>query len=547
MISNTPLNQQLPSRRHRKRQLPRRILAATAAVLVAAGLASACNSQATGTKDGADGPPVKGGNLTVRIAQDPGSLDAVKNTNAGVSYISHEVFEQLVTIDKNYQPQPVLAESYKKSDDGLAFTFTLRQGVTFSDGTPLKAADVVASLKYWVENGSYAGSLKPVLKDVTAKDDATVEVSLKRPFNLIALMAASAGSEIHKAADIAASGPTGIPNERIIGTGPYKVKSWTRGQQIVLERNTNYKPPKGPSSGYAGAKRAFLDTITYKIVADEDAVLNGLKTGLWDVAEPSHDQYDQIKNDAQLKIKVEAAANVQYVALNHNSGSIFSKAEARDAMNLLIDKKAIMAAQGVPELTQPSNGAFATQTNKNLYSDAGKAKWEQNNPEQAKQMFAAAGLRPDQTIRMITTDEFPQFKDALLVIQNQLKKIGIKSSIESYDFATLMGRKNNKPNSWDVLALMDDGNPPVPSYTDNVNGLDNSGYPRDKLAPLLEAYDRATTPEEAKRAVDAIQGFTSQNLPTITLYMAKNYVAHRPNVGGYDGWGMEFADVWIKK
>ncbi|GAA4232233.1 ABC transporter substrate-binding protein [Actinomadura meridiana] len=545
-MMNTPSNYP-PRSRHQKRGRSRRAMAAVAAVLVAAGLTTACTSEATGTKGGDDGKPVKGGNLTVRIAQDPGSLDAVKNTNAGVTYISHEIFEQLITIDKDYQPKPVLAESYTKSDDGLAYTFTLRKGITFSDGSPLKAADVVASLKYWVENGSYAQSLKPVLGKITAKDDATVEVALKQPFNLIALMAASAGAEIHRAADIAASGPTGIPADRNVGTGPYKVKSWTKGQQLVLERNTKYQPPQGPSSGYSGAKRAFLDTITYKIVADEDAVLNGLKTGLWDVAEPSHDQYDQIKGDSQLEIGVEAAANVQYVSLNHNSGSIFSKAQARDAMNLLIDKKAVMDAQGVPDLVAPSNGAFATTTNKGMYSDAGKAKWEQHNPEQAKQLFAAAGLKPGQTIRMITTDEFPQFKDALLIIQNQLKKIGIKSSIESYDFATLIGKKNNQPNSWDVLALMDDANPPVPSYTDNVNGLDNSGYPRDKLAPLLEAYNRAKTPQEQKTTLDAVQSFTSQNLPTITLYMAKSYVAYRPKVAGYDGWGMEFADVWMKK
>src|SRR6476469_6722938 len=169
-MMNPPSNDP-PRTRHQKRGRSRRAMAAVAAVLVAAGLTTACTSEATGTKGGDDGKPVKGGNLTVRIAQDPGSLDAVKNTNAGVTYISHEIFEQLITIDKVYQPKPVLAESYTKSDDGLSYTFTLRKGVTFSDGSPLKASDAVASLKYWVENGSYAQSLKPVLGEITAKDD----------------------------------------------------------------------------------------------------------------------------------------------------------------------------------------------------------------------------------------------------------------------------------------------------------------------------------------------------------------------------------------
>ncbi len=526
--------ERIPSRRKH------RIVALAAVAL----LATACATPTTKTAEDT-GPPARGGNLTVRLAQDPGSLDSVQNTNAGTSYLTHEVFEQLVTIDAEYQPQPVLAESYKKGEDSLSYTFTLRKGVVFSDGAPLRAADVVASLKYWVEKGSYAGSLKPVLKDITAPDESTVLVTLTAPFNLVALMATSHGSGIHKESDIAAAGPTGIGRDRSVGSGPYKVKSWTPGQEIVLERNDKYQPPSGKSSGYAGEKHAYLDTITYKVVADSDAVLNGLQTGLLDVAEPSHDQYDQIQRGGTLKLGVEGAANIQYVALNHNAGSIFAKPEAREAMNLIVDKKAIMASQGVPDLVSPSNGAFATQTNKAMYSEAGKANWDKRDPERAKQLFAAAGLQPGQAVRMITTDEFPQFKDALVLIQSQLQQIGITATIDSYDFATLMGRKNNEPNSWDVLALMDDANPPVPSYSDNVQGLDNMGYPRDELKPLLSAYNAAKTPEEQRQGIDKIQEFTAKNLPTITLYNAKSYVAFSAKVRGYDGWGMEFADVWL--
>ncbi|MBW4720438.1 ABC transporter substrate-binding protein [Saccharothrix obliqua] len=522
------------------RRLKHRISALAAVGLVL----TACATPATKLAD-ETGPPVRGGNLTVRLAQDPGSLDTVQNTNAGVTYIGHEVYEQLVTIDADYQPQPVLAESYKKADDGLSYEFTLRKGVVFADGTPLRAADAVASLKYWVANGSYAGSLKPVLKDITAPDDSTVLVTLSSPFNLVALVAASHGTGIRKESDIAAAGPTGIPRERSTGSGPYKVKSWTPGQEIVLERNDRYQPPDGKSSGYAGKKNAYLDTITYKVVADADAVLNGLQTGLLDVAEPSHDQYDQIKRTDTLKLGVEAAANIQYVALNHNPGSLFAKPQAREAMNLVIDKAAVMAAQGVPDLVSPSDGAFAAQTNKAMYSAAGKDRWSQHDPERAKKLFEEAGLRPGQAVRMITTDEFPQFKDALVIIQSQLEKIGVTATIDSYDFATLMGRKNNEPDSWDVLALMDDANPPVPSYSDNVQGLDNMGYPRDRLQPLLGAYNAAATPADQRREVDRIQQFTAENLPTITLYTAKSYVAFSSKVRGYDGWGMEFADVWL--
>ncbi|MEU5696201.1 ABC transporter substrate-binding protein [Actinosynnema sp. NPDC020468] len=520
---------------------PRHRIAALAAIGLVLG---ACATPRTQSADEA-GPAKRGGNLNVRLAQDPASLDTVQNTNAGVTYIGHEVFEQLVTINADYQPKPVLAESYKKGDDGLSYTFTLRKGIVFSDGSPLKSSDAVASLKYWVGKGSYAGSLKPVLKDITAPDENTVLVTLSAPFNLVALMAASHGSGIRREADIAAAGPTGIPRDKAIGTGPYKVKSWTPGQEVVLERNDKYQPPSGESSGYSGKKNAYLDTITFKVVADSDAVLNGLQTGIIDVAEASNDQYDQVKRNDTLKVGLEGTANIQYLALNHNSGSIFAKPEAREAMNLIVDKSAIMASQGVPDLVSPNNGAFAAETNKAMYSEAGKATWSKHDPQRAKELFAAAGLTAGQSVRMITTDEFPQFKDALVLVQSELQKIGITATIDSYDFATLIGRKNNEPNSWDVLALMDDANPPVPSYSDNVQGLDNMGYPRDQLAPLLTAYNSATTPEDQSKAIDKIQEFTAQNLPTITLYNGRSYVAYSAKVKGYSGWGMEFADVWL--
>ncbi|RKT54628.1 ABC transporter substrate-binding protein [Saccharothrix australiensis] len=513
--------------------------------LAAIGLVlAACATPTTRLADDA-GPPVRGGNLTVRLAQDPGSLDTVRNTNAGAAYIGHEVYEQLVTIDADHQPEPVLAESYEKGDDGLSYAFRLREGVEFADGTPLRASDAAASLEYWVANGGYAGSLKPVLADITAPDDRTVLVTLTAPFNLIPLVAASHGTGIRKEADVAAAGPTGIPRERSTGTGPYKVKSWTAGQEVVLERNDRYRPPNGRSSGYAGAKNAYLDTITYRVVADPDAVLNGLRTGLLDVAEPSHDQYDLVKRTDTLRVGVEASAYIHYVALNHNPGSVFAEPAARDALNLLIDKNAVMAAQGVPDLVSPSDGAFAARTNQALYSAAGKEKWSEHDPARAKELFTRAGLRPGQAVRMITTDEFPQFKDALVIIQHELEKIGVTATIDSHDFATLIGRKNDQPDSWDVLALMDDANPPVPAYSDNVRGLDDTGYPRDRLQPLLADYDAARTPDEQRRAVDRIQVFTAEHLPTITLYNAKSYVAYGARVRGYDGWGMAFADVWL--
>lgn len=502
-------------------------------------------SSSTDASTGAEeGTPVKGGNLNVRIAQDPGSLDSVASSNAGTTYISREIFEPLVTINAKFEPTPDLASGWDISADALTYTFHLRSGVVFSDGSPLTSDDALASLKDWAANSTYAESLADVLDDITAPDASTVVIKLKSPMNVVALMANSTGSQIHKADLVKSKPETGIPNDQVIGTGPYKLKSWTPGQEIVLERNDKYAPPDGESSGLAGAKGQYLDTITYQIIADDDAAFNALQSGTIDVMGLSNPQYDLLKDNKDFKIGVQASGSIVHVATNQNPESIFSKPEAREALNLVIDKQAIIAAQGAPELNFPTNGAFAAKESP-LYSEAGKAKWDEHDPAKAKDLFAQAGYKSGQVIKLLTTDEFPMFKDALVQLQQDLKAIGVDSEIAAYDFGTMIGIKNNEPGNWDLLSLMDDSFPPVPNYTDNVNDLNNAGYPRDQLAPLVETYNKATTDADRKAAVDAIQVFTSEHIPTIPLYDMRTAMGFTPKLQNYDGWALEFADTWL--
>lgn len=515
------------------------------APLILCVILAGCHAKTDSTQT-ASGKPVKGGNLTVALPKDPGVLDTVQNTNAGVTYIGHEVFEQLYTMDADFKPKPALAKSYEKSDGGRTYTFALRKGVRFSDGTPLKASDAVASLKYWAKKGSYGDTLKKVLQNMKAPDRSTLVIHLKTPFHLIPLLADSIGAGIRKASDIAAAKPSGIPDKHQVGTGPYKLKSWSPGQKMTLERNDRYRPPKGKSSGYAGHKHAYLDTITYKFVSDPDATLHGLQAGLWDVAEPTNDQYEQVQQTGNLKSAAEGQGNLQFVAFNHHHQSIFSKPKARNALNLLIDQEAIRKTQSVSKLVDPSDGAFAAKGDKAMYSDKGKAKSKRHDPKRAKKLFAEAGLKSGQKIRMITTDEFPKFKDALVIIQDELRKIGIKASISSYDFGTMLDQEK-KPGRWDLLALMDDAYLPSPGYSDNVTDLDSAGYPQKKLQPLLDKYQASQTAATERRAIDKIQVYTSRHLPTIPLYTARSYVAYNEKLHGYDGWGLEFADTWLAK
>ncbi|WP_166346510.1 ABC transporter substrate-binding protein [Phytoactinopolyspora limicola] len=491
-----------------------------------------------------DGEPVRGGNLTVQIPQDPGSLDSVVSGNVSTTVVTYHVFESLFQTDVNNKPTPVLAESYDLSDDGLTWTFTVRDGISFSDGTPMTADDVAASLEYWLEYSSYADSLGTIVTELSAPDERTVVMELESPFHVVNLIASSPGSRVVKADTARSSDASGFGKDDVIGTGPYKLESWTP-DEIVLVRNDEYQPPTGEVSGYAGAHEVYLDSLTFKVVPDADAVVNGLKTGLWDVAQPTEDNYDMLKAESGIEVLTRANANINAMYLNHNPESVMSDPRARDALNLLLDKQAIMEAiGGSPDLTIAS-GALAMEGS-DLYSDAGEAEYRAHDPERAKELFAEAGVQEGDTIKFVTTGEFPQFREWAVLAQDQLRQIGIESTIEAYDFGTMLDKLQD-PTSWDVCPLFDLGLPPVPQFSDQVDGLNAANYQSDEMDALLLEYNAAATDEDVRSALDKIQALAWQDKASIVLYQSKPFVAFSDKVRGYDGYALYFADVWLSE
>src|SRR5690625_145618 len=184
----------------------------------------------------ASGEPQFGGNITVQIPQDPGSLDSAVSGNVSTSVISRHIFESLFAPNENHEPTPVLATGYERSDDGLTWTIGVRTGVEFSDGTPLVAEDAVASIEYWLEHSSFADSLAPILEEISAPDDETVIIRTSVPFHLLNLISTSEGARVVKAETARSASATGFGKDEVIGTGPYKLQSWDT-EEIVIERN----------------------------------------------------------------------------------------------------------------------------------------------------------------------------------------------------------------------------------------------------------------------------------------------------------------------
>lgn len=177
--------------------------------------------------------------MHIAVSANPPTLDTqISNSNI-VGQIAYHIFEPLFAMDENYEPQPVLAESYEVSEDGLEYTIKLREGVKFHNGNEMTADDVVASMNRWIEKSPKANTLigGSTFEKV---DDYTVKMTANQASSDIITVLANPimFAAIYPAEIVEAATDEGI--SEFIGTGPYKLAEWKQDQYIKLEKNDDY-------------------------------------------------------------------------------------------------------------------------------------------------------------------------------------------------------------------------------------------------------------------------------------------------------------------
>jgi peptide/nickel transport system substrate-binding protein len=517
-----------------------------AALAAAATLLAGCMGGAGTTTGAADGPPVRGGNLTVAVPTDPQSLDMVANPGQVTAQIGNMMYEKLFEVDQHFVARPMLVDTFTTSPDRLTYTFKLRPGVTFQDGNPLTGSDVVASLQRWQKSHRTGQLVTPDITTIAAPDPATVTIHLKRPRYPLIDELAGAGTEIYEAKNLVGLPATGFGQDKAIGTGPYRLKSWDIGQQLVLERYDGYKSRSEEDwGGQAGAKHAYLDTVTYKIVGDQDALINGLQTGQWDHAMPANDQYEQLKANPNLVVHNLPGGNENVIIPNFNPGSKFADPRARQALNLLLDKPAINATTGGSKDLTIETGAFASPDNQASYSTAGDDVYRQHDPARAKQLLAEAGITAGATIHIVTTNSYPEFGKWAVLIQDELGKIGLQAKIDTYDFATMLGTLTKDPGGWDITTLFFDSSLTSPAQMPALTLGTLNGSSSPELDGLMAEFNASTTPEQAKAVITKLQAFTWKQLSVITLSQSKLYAAYTPRLKGYGDFYRVFWNAWL--
>lgn len=365
--------------------------------------------------NGKTGEPVKGGEITVGIAQDlDDSLDPHQTVAAGTREVLFNIFEGLVKPNSDGEMIPAVAEKYTLSEDGTTYTFTLREGVKFHNGQTVTAEDVVYSINRCAAVPE--GQEKPLVaafsavKSVEALDEKTVAVTIaQRDLEFISYMTAAIIPADYENQDTAP-----------VGTGPFKFVSRTPQQDFVMERFEDYW----------GAP-AWLDKVTYKICENADALVMNLNGGSIDLcAHLTSAQASQLNQNFQV---LEGTMNlVQAIYLN-NQAKPFDNQLVRQALCYAIDR------QGIMDMVADGHG---TAVGSSIYPAFAKYFLPElvdkypHDVAKAKELLAQAGYPDGFDMTISVPNNYQPHMDTAEVVAEQLREAGINVTIQPVEWST---------------------------------------------------------------------------------------------------------------
>lgn len=467
--------------------------------------------------------------LKVAIIQQPSTFDPHMTSESIVRDTSVNVYETLITLNADYQPVTMLAESVDESEDGKVYTFKLREGVKFHNGKEMTSEDVLASMNRWKEKSPIA---RENLDTATfeATDEYTVVLNLEKSrLDTLELLAGQDYAPAIMPKEIIEEAGEEFVSE-FIGTGPFKFEEWKQDQYIHLSAFEDYAAVDAPADGLSGKKEALVDDIYFYITKDTSTLLAGLQSGEFDIAGTSigFNNYEIIKNDPNIDI-YSAYFGTMNLVYNKKTGP-FKDIKMREAVNIGLNVDDIMLSAFAYEELYKMNSSYINENVKNWYSEEGKEAYNQNDQEKAKQLIEEAGYDGEE-IKLLTSRDIQYHYDIAVVVQEQLKQLGMNVKLEVYDWASHLEVRDN-PDEWHLsTAGLNFATTPSQLVSLNPNW---SGWLDDQKIPeLMKSITEADSLEEGKALWDELQGYAwNEYLPLTQFGSVPVLLAARNNVEG---------------
>jgi len=437
------------------------------------------------------------------------------------AYISRDhgymVYDTLIATDSSFKIQPQMAD-WKISDDKLTYTFTLRDGLKWHDGTPVTAEDCVASLKRWAAVDGMGQQMMLFTASIEATDAKTITLKLKEPY---ALVLESIGKPSSRVAFMMPKRLAETPVEKQIpeqiGSGPFKFVQgeFQPGVKSVYVKNTDYVPRKEPASWTAGGKVVKVDRVEWITMPDSQTALNALQSGDIDFMEyPAIDMLPAIEADKELKIEILNKFGFQTGARMNFLHPPFDNVKVRRAAFLAIKQKDVLDALiGNSKYYKTCAAAFICDT-PFATEVGGETLAKGGDIAAARKALAESGYDGAPVVLMAPGDVL-LLKAQPIVVAQQLREAGFNIDLQATDWQTVVSRRASqkppKEGGWNMFItnwVSADVDNPISNVAVGGQGKKGGwfGWAEDaKIEQLKDAFVRAGSLDERKKIAAEIQ------------------------------------------
>ena len=485
-----------------------------------------------------DETPKPGGILKVGLQSDPTALDPQKQNLTAIWHVTEHIYNGLTRVAPDLSIEPALAEGWEISEDGLSYMFVLREGVTFHDGTPLRASDVKFTFERLVdpETASTSAAELAAVESIEATDDRTVVMTLNAPDASLLATLAGGSTVIYSQAFVEAN--NNDVSQVAMGTGPFKFVEYVPNTRVVLERNENYWEDGLP----------YLDGIEMTIASDDTARTAAVVSGAVDFIEyaPLRD-IPALESDPNLALAGDANTNIRFIGLNLEVEP-FDNPLVRQAIAAVVDREAMLG---------PTVFGYGTPT-ETLFPPGFWAALEQEvrppDVARAQELMAEAGLADGFSTTITSWSQYSFLSNAAVVLQEQLRQLGIEAELNLVENATMVDQVY-LAKEYDIAVTGESAyvDPNTLIFQNFKTGESGNfvNYSNPEVDELIDRGIASTDVEERAEIYRQIQALLLEDLPWVNLFVANQFEAMRNDVKGYvhipTGSNVAFRETWLDR
>lgn len=496
-------------------------------------------------------PSVAAEVLNVALNADIRGLNPGVSRDDNTDNVIHHIVESLVAYDANLRVAPLLADSWIVSDDGRTYTFKLRREIVFQNGAPMTSAEVRWSweryldpetgwgCRRWFDGSAEDGEGGLHVLGIETPDPFTVVFRLDRPSALFLPQLANIqcpSAVLH---------PDSVAPDRSfkhpVGTGPFQLAQWRRGEFIELKRFAGYRPRPEPRSGYAGARIARVERVRFVIVPEAVSTLAALRSGSIDVApRVSADALTELRGNPALRVHDQSLLGWTVLLLNTRD-PVLKDVRMRRALAHAIGRKQIVAVN-TGGLARVSSSAVPVGSD---YRTAVHETWHAYDPKEARRLLAEAGYRGE-PIRIQTNRRYKNMFDNAIVVQAMLHAAGVNAQLDVMDWAAQLARYQAgkfQISSFSYSGRLD----PALTYSNLIGDKDERPTAQWEDAAAAELRAQLMTqidPNERRRTMEALHQRMVAQVPIIGLYNGHAATVSRAEVHDLRTWAAGTTALW---